>query len=104
MERKLAAILAAEVAGYSRLMGVDEEDALNTLRAYREIMDELIASHRGRIFNTAGDSVVAEFASAVEAINAAVDVQRELARRNEPLPSNRRLCFRIGLNIGDVMV
>ncbi len=104
MERKLAAILAADVAGYSRLMGADEEGTLNALRARREVMDGLIVAHRGRVFGSAGDSVVAEFGSAVEAVHAAVEIQREMAWRNEPVPPDKRLEFRIGLNIGDVMV
>ena len=103
MERKLAAILAADVAGYSRLMGVDEEGTLNALRAHREVVDGLIAAHRGRVFNSAGDSVVAEFPSAVEAINSAVEIQQEMGERNEPVAKDKRLEFRIGLNIGDVM-
>jgi hypothetical protein len=85
MERKLAAILAADVAGYSRLMGADEEGRFDALRASREVIDKIVAAHRGRIYNTAGDSVVAEFAGAVEAINTAVEIRREMARRNEPL-------------------
>ncbi len=103
MERKLAAILAADVAGYSRLMGADEEGTLDALRAHREVVDGLIATHRGRVFNSAGDSVVAEFGSAVEAINCAVEIQQEMAERNEAVTKDRRLEFRIGINIGDVM-
>ncbi len=103
MERKLAAILAADVAGYSRLMGVDEEGTLNALRSHREVVDGLIVAHRGRVFNSAGDSVVAEFPSAVEAINCAVEIQQEMDERNEAVPKDKRLQFRIGLNIGDVM-
>jgi TolB-like protein/class 3 adenylate cyclase len=104
VERKLAAILAADVAGYSRLMGADEEGTLNALRAHREVVDGLIAARRGRVFSSAGDSVVAEFPSAVEAIHAAVEIQAEMSRRNEPLAKDKRLQFRIGVNIGDVMV
>src|SRR5262245_36923708 len=104
MERKLAAILAADVAGYSRLMGADEVGTLDRLRSSREAVDSLIAAHRGRIFNSAGDSVVAEFGSAVEAIHCAVEIQQDMTRRNEPLSKDKRLEFRIGLNIGDVMV
>ncbi len=103
MERKLAAILAADVAGYSRLMGVDEEGTLNALRSHREVGDGLIVAHRGRVFNSAGDSVVAEFPSAVEAINCAVEIQQEMGERNEAVAKEKRLQFRIGLNIGDVM-
>jgi len=103
-ERKLAAILAADVAGYSRLMGADEEATLDALRSHRNVVDGLVAAHRGRIFNSAGDSVVAEFPSAVEASLCAVEIQQEIARRNEPVPKDKRLAFRIGVNIGDVVV
>jgi class 3 adenylate cyclase len=102
MERKLAAILAADVAGYSRLMVADEE-TLNALRAHREVVDGLVAAHRGRVFSSADNSVVAEFPGVVEAINCAVEIQQEMDERNEPVPPERRLQFRVGLNIGDVM-
>ena len=82
VERKLAAIFAADIAGYSRLMGLDEVGTLARLKARREIMDRLIAAHRGRIFNTAGDSVVADFASAVDAVQCAVAVQEAMAKEN----------------------
>ncbi|HEX6092374.1 MAG TPA: adenylate/guanylate cyclase domain-containing protein, partial [Dongiaceae bacterium] len=104
MERKLAAILAADVAGYSRPMEADEEGTLAALRRHREVVDALIAAHRGRVFNSAGDSVIAEFASAVEATLCAVAIQQTLAQRNATVPKGERLEFRIGLNIGDVMV
>ncbi len=104
MERKLAAILAADVVGYSRLMGVDEEATLGTLKAYREIVDGLIVSHAGRVFGSAGDSVIAEFASPVEAVRCAVDIQQDLEQRNAALSAERRMQFRIGVNLGDVMV
>jgi adenylate cyclase len=103
MERKLAAILAADVAGYSRLIGVDEEGTLTALRSHREAVEGLIATHRGRVFSSAGDSMVAEFPGAVEAINCAVEIQQEMDERNESVPKDKRLEFRIGLNIGDVM-
>jgi len=103
MERRLAAIFAADIVGYSRLMGEAEEDTLDALRAHREAVDGLIAAHRGRVFGSAGDSIVAEFSSAVEAIQAAVEIQQEMVRRNEPVPENRRLRFRVGVNIGDVI-
>src|SRR6185312_12351409 len=103
MERKLAAILAADVVGYSRLMGADEEGTLGALHAHREVVDGLIVAHRGRVFSSAGDSIVAEFPSAVEAINCAVEIQQEMNERNEAVPKDKRLEFRIGLNIGDVM-
>jgi adenylate cyclase len=104
IERKLAAIFAADVAGYSRLMGRDEIGTLRMLGAHREIMDRLIAEHRGRIANTAGDSVLAEFPSVVDAVQCAVEVQKALAEANEGVPEERRMSFRIGLHVGDVMV
>jgi class 3 adenylate cyclase len=104
LERKLVAILAADVEGYSRMMEVDEEGTLATLSAHRSITDELIAQHGGRIFNTAGDSVLAEFASVFSAVDCAVDIQRDLADANHPLEEAKRLHFRIGINVGDVMV
>ncbi len=104
LERKLVAILAADVEGYSRMMETDEEGTLATLSAHRSITDELIAQHGGRIFNTAGDSVLAEFASVFSAIDCAIDIQRELAKANEAIEEAKRLRFRIGINVGDVMV
>ena len=104
IERKLTTILAADVAGYSRLMAEDEEQTLRTFRDYRSIFDALIASHGGRVFNTAGDAILAEFGSAVEAVRCATDVQAALQTRNEQLPPQRQLKFRIGVNLGDVMV
>ena len=104
IERKLAAIFAADVAGYSRLMGQDEVGTMRTLTAHREVMDRLIAQHRGRIANTAGDSVLAEFPSVVDAVECAVEVQEELREKNEGVPEERQLRFRIGVHVGDVMV
>ena len=104
MERKLAAILAADVAGYGRLMGVDEEGTLSALRGHREVAVGLVATHRGLVFGSAGDSMVAEFPGAVEAINCAVEIQLEMDERNEPVPQDSRLQFRVGLTIGDAMV
>jgi len=104
VERKLAAILNADVKGFSRLMDEDEEATLHTLTAYREIIDALIHQHRGRIVGTAGDSVLAEFASVMDAVRCAVEVQRQLRAKNADLPVQRRMEFRIGLNLGDVMV
>ncbi|MEH2588139.1 adenylate/guanylate cyclase domain-containing protein [Bradyrhizobium sp. AZCC 1721] len=101
--RRLAAIMAADVAGYSRLMSTDEEVTLRTLDGYRRTISDLIAEHAGRIFGTAGDSVIAEFSSAVQAVRAAVAIQRSLDRHNADLPQDRRMEFRIGINIGDVM-
>src|SRR5215469_651956 len=104
MERKLTAILCADVYGYSRLMGTDEEATLRTLSSYRKIIDSLIESHRGRFVNSAGDSVLAEFTSVVEAVNCAVEVQNAIKAENSNLPLERRMEFRIGINSGDVMV
>src|SRR5215203_2960150 len=104
IERKLAAIFAADVAGYSRLMGQDEVGTLRRLSTHREIMDRLIAEHRGRIANTAGDSVLAEFPSVVDAVQCAVQVQEALAEANEGVPEERRMSFRIGVHVGDVMI
>src|SRR5712692_8431456 len=104
IERRLAAILSADVKGYSRLMGEDEEATLRTLTAHRQVMDPLIARHRGRIVGTAGDSVLAEFASVVDAVRCAVEIQQQLKAANAALPLQRRMEFRIGINLGDVMV
>ena len=104
VQRRLAAILAADVVGYSRLMDVDEETTLRTLRAYRKIIDGLVTSHSGRVFGTAGDSVIAEFTSPVEAVRCAVEIQQDLEESNADLPKDRRMRFRIGVNLGDVMV
>jgi len=104
VERKLAAIFAADVAGYSALMGRDEVGTLRTLTAYRVIIDRLIASHRGRIFNTAGDSLVADFASAVDAVQCAVEVQEALAKENADRPAGEQMRFRIGVHVGDILV
>jgi class 3 adenylate cyclase/TolB-like protein len=104
MERKLAAILSADVQGYSRLMGEDEEVTILTLMAYREVMTDLIEEHRGRVVDTPGDNLLAEFASVVDATQCAVAIQEELQRRNAQLPANRNMAFRIGINLGDVVV
>jgi TolB-like protein len=104
VERKLAAIFAADVAGYSRLMARDEVGTLVRLKACRAIVDDLIASHRGRIFNTAGDSVVADFASAVDAVQCAVAVQAAIATENAGGAADEPMQFRIGVHAGDVMV
>ncbi len=104
VERRLAAILAADVAGYSRLMGADEEGTLATLNLYRGVIAQLIDEHQGRVVGTAGDSVLAEFGSAVQAVRSAVAVQRALDRRNADLEEAQRMTFRIGINVGDVMV
>src|SRR6516164_7912404 len=102
--RKLAAIFAADVEGYSRLMGQDEVGTLRRLTAHRTILDELIAAHRGRIFGSAGDSVVADFASAVDAVQCAVAVQDAIAKDSAGRPADEQMRFRIGVHIGDVLV
>lgn len=104
LERKLVAILAADVEGYSRHMERDEMATLATLSAHRLIIDDLIASHGGRITGTAGDSVLAEFASVVHAVDCALKIQEALAGANRELPREHQLYFRIGINVGDVMV
>jgi class 3 adenylate cyclase len=104
VERRLVAIFAADVADYSRLMSQDEVGTLRTLTACREIMDRLIAEHGGRIANTAGDSVLAEFPSAVDAVQCAVEIQHALSQANHDIPERHRLEFRIGIHVGDVMV
>ena len=103
-KRRLAAIFAADVEGYSRLMGADEVATLDALTARREILDGLIATHGGRIANTAGDSVLAEFGSAVDAVRCAMEAQDALAKANSTLPETRHINFRIGVHVGDVMV
>src|SRR5215203_6961039 len=104
VERKLAAIFCADVADYSRLMHADEAGTMRTLMAHRAIMDGLIAQHGGRIANTAGDSVLAEFPSVVDAVECAVAVQEKLAEANSGLADDGALRFRIGVHVGDVMV
>jgi len=105
VQRRLAAILAADVAGYSRLMAADEEGTLARLKVLRnEVFDPGIAEYGGRIFKTTGDGVLAEFRSAVDAVRSALGVQRALAERNAETPEDRRIAFRIGINLGDVMV
>jgi adenylate cyclase len=104
LERKLTIILCADVYGYSRLMAEDEEATLHTLSSYRTIIDGLIGRHHGRFVNSAGDSVLAEFASVVEAVNSAVEIQAALKAENANLRPKRRMEFRIGVNFGDVMV
>ena len=104
LERKLVAIMAADVVGYSRLMHNDEERTLATLTAHRVIIDGLIANSRGEISGTAGDSVLAEFASVLDALRCAVSIQQMLAKANESLPAEDRMLFRIGINVGDVMI
>ena len=104
IERRLTNIFSADVLGYSRLMGLDEAGTLALLNDYKGIMAGLIARHRGRIVSTAGDGVLAEFASSVMAVQSAVDIQRQLAERNQKLEPDRQMWFRIGINLGDVIV
>jgi class 3 adenylate cyclase len=103
MKRKIAAIFAADIAGYSRLVAEDEEETLRRLASYRSVTDEFIARSGGRIFNTAGDAVLAEFPSAVEAVRCAIDIQESLRTRNMAYPASRQMSFRIGITIGDVV-
>jgi TolB-like protein/class 3 adenylate cyclase len=105
VERRLAAVLAADVAGYSRLMGSNEEGTLARLKAVRKtLVDPTIASHRGRIVKTTGDGMLVEFASAVDAIRGAVEVQRSMADRNASVPQDQRIEFRIGIHVGDIII
>jgi len=102
-KRKLAAIFCADVAGYSRLMGEDEADTVKTLEAYKQVMFALIKQHRGRLIDSPGDNLLAEFGSVVDAVQCGVTVQNELKSRNADLPENRKMIFRIGINLGDVI-
>jgi len=103
MKRKIAAIFAADIAGYSKLVAEDEEETLRRLASYRSVMDDFIARAGGRIFNTAGDAVLAEFSSAVEAVRCAIDIQESLRTRNLAYPASRQMSFRIGITVGDVV-
>jgi len=105
VERRLTAILAADVVGYSRLMGADEEETLARLKAHRrELLDPRIGEHRGRIVKTTGDGLLAEFASVVDAVRCAVEIQDEMAKRNADEPPDRRIEFRVGINVGDIII
>ena len=101
--RKLTAILSADVAGYSRLMQDDEAATVKTLEAYKPIISDLVKQHRGRVVDSPGDNLLAEFASVVDAVQCAVAIQKELQARNTELPENRKMQFRIGVNLGDVI-
>jgi adenylate cyclase len=103
VKRKLTVILSADVKGYSRLMGMDEEATARTLNTYKEVMAGLIQHHHGRVVDSPGDNLLAEFASVVDAVRCAVEIQKELKTRNADLPENRRMEFRIGVNLGDVI-
>src|SRR5262245_46444723 len=105
VERRLAAILAADVAGYSRLMGVDEEGTHEALKAHRdELVDPNIAEHHGRIVKNTGDGALVEFASVVDSVRCAIEIQRSMAERNDAIPEDRRIEFRIGINVGDIII
>ena len=101
--RKLAAILSADAVGYSRLMGEDEVATLRTLETYNGVLATLIQQHRGRVAASPGDNILAEFASVVDAVQCAVAAQKEIQARNLELPETRRMQFRIGINLGDVI-
>jgi len=103
VKRKLVAILSADVKGYSRLMEEDEKGTVRTLNAYKEVMTNFIQQHHGRVVDAPGDNVLADFASVVDAVECAVEIQKELKTRNAELPENRRMEFRIGVNLGDVI-
>ena len=103
--RRLAAILAADVAGYSRLMGADEEGTLDRLKTLRrELVDPKFEEHRGRLVKTTGDGLLVEFSSVVDAVRCAVELQRAMNDRNTGIPEDRRIVFRIGVNLGDVII
>jgi TolB-like protein/class 3 adenylate cyclase/cytochrome c-type biogenesis protein CcmH/NrfG len=102
-KRKLTAILSADAKGYSRLMGDDEEATVSTIKVYREVIGSVVQRHRGRVVDSPGDNILAEFSSVVDAVRGAVEIQEELATRNAELPENRRMEFRIGVNLGDVI-
>ncbi len=104
IERKLAAILAADVSGYSRMMEVDESGTLARLKAHiGEVVRPRITAHRGHIVKTTGDGLLAEFASVVEAVESAVEIQRSMAERNTGEPENSQILYRVGINLGDVL-
>ena len=104
VRRRLTAIFSADVAGYSRLMGLDEVATVRTLTAYKEAMTRLIHRHRGRVVDSPGDNLLAEFDSVVQAVQCAFEIQADLKVRNDALPRERRMLFRIGINLGDVIV
>jgi class 3 adenylate cyclase/pimeloyl-ACP methyl ester carboxylesterase len=105
MQRRLAAILAADVVGYSRLMGSDEMGTITSLKSHRrELIDSAIAEHRGRIVKTTGDGMLVEFASVVDAVSCAVHIQRNMVRRNAAIPEDKQVVFRIGINVGDIII
>ena len=102
-KRKLTAILTADVKGYSRLMGEDEDATVHTLKTYRELIGNVIHEYHGRVVDSPGDNILSEFASVVDAVRSAVEIQEKLKARNSELPEHRRMMFRIGINLGDVI-
>ena len=102
-KRKITAIMSSDVVGYSKLMGDDEAATVKTLEAYKSVMSSLIDQHRGRVIDSPGDNMLSEFASVVDAVQCAVAIQKELNSRNAELPENRKMRFRIGINLGDVI-
>ena len=102
-KRKLTVIFSTDVVGYSRLMGEDEEATVRTITAYRKIISALIQQHSGRVVDSPGDNLMADFASVVDAVQCAVAIQKEIKGRNDELPENRKMQFRIGINLGDVI-
>jgi len=103
MQRQLKAILSADVQGYSKLMGEDDESTVNTITAYREIMSSFVEKHRGRVVDSPGDNILAEFGSTLNAVNCAIAIQQRLQKENKKLPADRRMQFRIGINLGDII-
>ena len=103
VKRKLTAILCADVKGYSRLMGEDEVGTFHTLSAYLEIINTIIKAHRGRVFSSPGDAIIAQFASVVDAVECAVEIQQKIETKNADVPEDRKMQFRIGVNLGDVI-
>src|SRR4030095_11313442 len=104
VDRRLAAIFAGDIAGYGRLMGADEEGTLHQLKAHRkELVDPNITEHRGRVVKTTGDGMLVEFVSVVDAVRCAVDIQRGMAERNSEVPADKRIEFRVGINVGDII-
>ena len=102
-KRKLTAILSADVKGYSQLMRDDEEATVRTITVYREVIGSVVRKHRGEVVDSPGDNILAEFGSVVDAVRGAVEIQEELKARNSELPENRKMEFRIGINLGDVI-
>ena len=103
LKRRMTAILSADVKGYSRLMREDEEETVRTITTYREVIGTVVQKHRGEVVDSPGDNILAEFASVVDGVRSAVEVQEELKARNAELQENRRMEFRIGINLGDVI-